>query len=84
MFPRRRKDGAVPVIEVWLLGGPADGRIMSIETNDSNRRPSILDLPQTGVYLGSNDQPTSMAAHRYQLEDTISEPSTYRYGGSVA
>ena len=69
------------VIEVWLLGGPADGRLMPVETSDQQRPPAVIDLPQTGVYVGSSDQPTPAVTHRYLLEDTSEEPVTYRYGG---
>ena len=71
------------VIEVWLLGGPADGRLMPIEASDPQHPPARIDLPQTGVFVGSSDQPAPMVTHRYQLEDATEEPTIYRYSGPV-
>lgn len=78
-----RHHETVTVIEAWLLGGPADGRFMPVETSDPQRPPATIDLPQTGVYVGSSDLPAPAARHRYLLEDATEEPVTYGYGGVV-
>ena len=71
------------VIEVWLLGGPADGRIMPVEVAPRQDPPQVIDLPQTGVFVGSSDTPAPMVTHRYRLADPDCEPVTYRYHGAV-
>jgi hypothetical protein len=43
---------------------------MPVETGDRQRPPAVIDLPQTGVYVGSNDQPAPAVTHRDLLEDT--------------
>lgn len=70
------------LVEVWLLGGPADGRLMPVDLPAGDRLPEFLDLPQTGFYFGSSDVPAPPATHRYALADANSQPVVYRYTGS--
>lgn len=42
------KDRDMAIEEAWLLGGPADGRIMMIERNVEGLVPSTLTLDQAG------------------------------------
>ncbi|MFI6267220.1 hypothetical protein [Micromonospora sp. NPDC051006] len=64
----------MPAIEAWLLGGPADGRITPIEFDASGQLPAMLVLPQTGVYIGADDQPSPAVQHRYVLASTDELP----------
>jgi hypothetical protein len=71
------------VIEAWLLGGPADGRLMPVEVPAGGHPPEEIDLPQTGVYVGRGDAPAPTVIHRHMLSAADAVPVEYRYGGAV-
>jgi hypothetical protein len=71
------------VVEVWLLGGPAAGRLMPVEVPADGRPPEVIDLPQSGFYVGSSDVPAPPVIHRYVLADADADPVEYRYSGYV-
>jgi hypothetical protein len=72
------------VVEAWLRGGPADGRLMPVELDGSGRPPEVVELLQTGFYLGSSDTPAPAMRHEYVLVDAASEPVLYRYRDSAS
>lgn len=41
---------AVSTVEVWLAGGPADGRLQLVETDVTSGLPTMLVLPQTCTF----------------------------------
>ncbi|WP_435204943.1 hypothetical protein [Micromonospora sp. bgisy143] len=73
----------MPAVDVWLLGGPADGRITPVEVNEDGSLPQAIILPQTGAYLGTRDQPSPPAHHRYLRCDGDDDPPTFQYDGPL-
>ncbi|MDG4834115.1 hypothetical protein O7627_33160 [Solwaraspora sp. WMMD1047] len=57
------------VIRAWLRGGPADGRVDTIECAADGSVPPTVVLPQTGLYLASSDEPAPAVNHIYALSD---------------
>jgi hypothetical protein len=76
---RVRHHGAVAAFEVWLLGGPADGRFQLVEADTSGGLPPTLVLPQAGFYTGINDDPAPRIDHVYRRADDIDGKPAYRY-----
>jgi hypothetical protein len=56
---------AMTAAEAWFIGGPVDGRIMFVEPDDGGSLPAVLNLPQTGVFVGSRDLPEPVVNHVY-------------------
>jgi hypothetical protein len=71
------------VVEAWFEGGPVAGRFMAIETTMDGQPAMVIVLPQTGVYIGSCDEPAPAVEHRHVLVDNRSADLTYRYDGPV-
>jgi hypothetical protein len=69
----------VGAIEVWLDGGPADGRVLLVET-DFDGLPGTVVLPQTGVFVNADDEPTPRIDHVYVYAGEIDGRHVYRYG----
>jgi hypothetical protein len=69
----------MPAIEVWLDGGPADGRLMPVELTVDGRLPEFVHLRQSGMFVGSEDQPMADVEHQYRREADIDEVPVYRY-----
>jgi hypothetical protein len=67
------------VFEAWLLGGPADGRVMAIETTFDGQLPDEVRLPQSAVYVGSSDVPAPAVEHLYVRAEDIAGWVTYQY-----
>jgi hypothetical protein len=47
----------VRTVEVWLAGGSADGWLQLVETDETAGLLTTVVLPQTGVFLGADDDP---------------------------
>ncbi|KOX06659.1 hypothetical protein ADK66_22290 [Micromonospora sp. NRRL B-16802] len=73
----------MPAVEVWLLGGPADGRITHIEVDDDGTLPQAIVLPQSGAYLGARDHPSQPVQHRYLRCAGEVDPPTFQYDGPL-
>lgn len=76
--------GRMRAIEAWLLAGPVAGRLMPVEMNADDRPPQMLDLLQTGDYVGSSDVAAPQVTYRYILVDPDGDPVVYQYHGPVA
>lgn len=66
-------------IEAWLLGGPADGRIMTVELTADGEVPHLLRLPQSGVYVGASDVAAPAVEHLYVRSSDIDGQVAYQY-----
>ena len=67
-------------IEVWLHGGPADGRLQLVELL-ADELPEIVQLRQSGAFVGSADQPQPSVEYTYRRardQDTDDHP-VYRH-----
>jgi sugar lactone lactonase YvrE len=69
----------VAIEEAWLVGGPADGRLMMIEREAGGGLPDGLTLDQAGVFVGSADLPVRRVVHRYARDQSIDGLATCRY-----
>jgi hypothetical protein len=69
--------------EAWLLGGPAGGRIMTVERNVEGRLPTVLTLDQAGLFVETSDVPAPHTVHRYARakDKDVDGLATYRYVG---
>jgi len=72
----------VSAVEVWLAGGPADGRHQLVETDVTGGLPTTVVLPQTGLFIGAGDQPAPRIDHVYRRTDDIDGQPVYRYESS--
>ncbi|GAA4734333.1 hypothetical protein [Phytohabitans rumicis] len=72
-------DESVRAVEVWLLGGPVDGRIQLVELDTTGSLPVTVVLPQTGSYLGTVDGPAHRVDHVYRRTDDIDGLPVYQY-----
>lgn len=70
---------AVHVVEVWLAGGPADGRRQLVETDQTGGLPATVVLPQTGVFISAHDDPAPRIDHVCRRADDIDGQPVYRY-----
>jgi hypothetical protein len=61
---------AVHVVEMWLAGGPADGRCQLVETDQTGGLPTTVVLPQTGAFIGADDDPAPRIDHVYRAPTT--------------
>jgi hypothetical protein len=68
--------------EVWLLGGPADGRLQLVESDEGGALPQVLVLPQAGFYLGCDDDAAPGVDHLYQRVDDVDGRPVYQYQGA--
>jgi len=73
-------DGHMGAIEVWLNGGPADGRVLLVETDAIDGLPATVVLPQTGVFVNADDEPSPRIDHVYVYTGEIDGRHAYRYG----
>jgi hypothetical protein len=71
------------VKEVWLAGGPADGRLLTIEAAADGTFPAGIALDQAGVFLGARDQPAQLVRHRYIPADDTDDKPIYQYLGTA-
>ncbi|MEV1320089.1 hypothetical protein AB0J14_28890 [Micromonospora arborensis] len=71
----------MPAVDVWLLGGPTDGRLTPIEVDEGGSLPQLIILLQAGAYLGARDQPSPPVQYRYRRCDSGDDPPTFRYDG---
>jgi hypothetical protein len=69
----------VSAVEVWLAGGPADGRLQLVETDVTGGLPTTVILPQTGLHIGADDDPAPLIGHVYRRTDDIDGQPVYRY-----
>ena len=76
---RSTKMTDVAARQVWLIDGPAAGRIMLVETNSDGELPEVLHLPQTGVFMGSSDEPAPTVVHTYGRQGQVDNLVTYEY-----
>ena len=67
-------------IDVWLDGGPADGRVLPVETDAIDGLPATVVLPQTGVFVNADDEPAPRVDHVYVYAGEIDGRHVYRYG----
>ncbi|MEJ3742831.1 hypothetical protein WEI85_06050 [Actinomycetes bacterium KLBMP 9797] len=65
--------------EVWLQGGPADGRIQLVELDARGCLPATLVLPQTNFYIGTSDEPVPTVDHVYRRTDDLDGQPIYQY-----
>ncbi|MCI4066152.1 hypothetical protein MRQ36_27830 [Micromonospora sp. R77] len=70
----------MPAVEVWFVGGPADGRLAPVDVRDAGKLPPVVLLLQTGFYFGAADHPEPSVEHQYVRDDTGDSP-VYRYAG---
>jgi hypothetical protein len=68
----------VNAVEVWLAGGPADGRLQLVETDMTGDLPTTVVLPQTSLFIPTGDEPAPRIDHVYRRAPTTStaSPST--------
>lgn len=66
-------------VEAWLMGGPADGRIMAVKRRADGELPEVVRLPQTGVYVGVSDVPAAVVEHSYVRVEDIECQVSYQY-----
>jgi len=69
----------MPAVEVWFLGGPADGRVAPIEVDQTTALPLTVQLLQAGFYHGTADHPDPNTEHWYSLVNHTDSPPVYRY-----
>jgi hypothetical protein len=68
----------VSAVEVWLAGGPADGRLQLLETDLTGGLPTTVVLPQTGLFIGADDEPAPRIDHVDRRTDDIDGQPVYR------
>jgi len=66
-------------VEVWLDGGPADGRMLLVESEPVDGLPATVVLPQTGVFVSADDEPAPRIDHVYAYVGGIDGRPVYRY-----
>lgn len=72
----------MPAVEAWLIGGPADGRVMAVETTSDGHVPDLVRLLQTGMFVGTSDHPEACQEHVYERSDGLDGEVTYTYAWS--
>ena len=65
--------------EVWLIGGPADGRMMLVEVDQPTGPPRLLRRDEAGVFIGADDQPSDRLVHVYRQDGEVDDVPAYRY-----
>jgi hypothetical protein len=73
-----RDDDAVYAVEVWLAGGPADGRLQLVET-DETAYPARWFCRQPVCFIGADDDPAPRIDHVYRRAADIDGQPVYRY-----
>ncbi|MEU9828565.1 hypothetical protein [Micromonospora chersina] len=66
-------------VEAWFLGGPVDGRLMPVEVAADRSPPTVVKLPQVGVYVGAGDVTARAVHHVYVLGDRLDDVEVYQY-----
>jgi hypothetical protein len=73
---------AVRAVDVWLSGGPAAGPRQLVETDVTGGLPTTVVLPQTGLFIGADDDPAPRIDHVYRHAEDIDGQPIYRYESS--
>ncbi|MFU8876331.1 hypothetical protein [Micromonospora sp. SL4-19] len=76
---RRRHDGWMAAVDAWFLGGPVDGRLMPVEVTADGGPPAVVELPQTGYYIGASDIAGPTVEHVYVLVERLDGTDVYQY-----
>ncbi len=61
------------------MGGPVDGRLMPVEVAADGSPPAVVELPQTGFYIGASDVAAPAVEHVYFLADRLDDTEVYQY-----
>jgi hypothetical protein len=65
--------------EVWLVGGPVDGRFQLVESDTAGRLPVVVALAQDGFYLGCDAQAMPRVDQVYRRVDDIDGVPVYQH-----
>lgn len=69
----------MPGVEAGFANGPADGKIMAVETLSDGSPSEVVTLIATGAYIGVADEPAPDIEYVYVRTDDILDQPTYCY-----